>query len=226
MAATLDGFAKYPAPPSLVVDVREEMSRHGRLRLVRDFDSGGLALTTDEVALLEEVARDREVATLLGPRLDGNRYAVRLGDRGLLKQALLRLGWPPADEAGYTEGAGLDLDLICELRGYQGESVASWWADGSAAGGSGVDKTTLTADDVGEYSGDRKQIRSPPPSAPRSASTCQTTPGWPTRSHRRRSATAWPRPRRRSRSDNRRPEAGFFHPARGTRPEYHRCNSN
>jgi DNA excision repair protein ERCC-3 len=201
VAATLTGFAKYPVPPSLLVDVREQMGRHGRLRLVRDFDSGGLALTTAEVALLEEVARDRHVAPLLGERLHGNRFAVRLGDRGLLKQALLQLGWPPADEAGYAEGAGLDLDLTCSLRGYQGDAVAAWWADGSAAGGNGVlvlpcgagktvigmaamaqagvrtlvlatsilaarqwiaellGKTTLTRDDIGEYSGERKQIR-------------------------------------------------------------------
>jgi DNA excision repair protein ERCC-3 len=169
---------------------------------VRDFDSGGLALTSAEPALLVEVGRDRVVAGLLGERLDGNRWAVRLGDRGPLKQALLRLGWPVADEAGYSEGSLLDgAVLTCELRGYQADAATAWWADGSEVGGNGVlvlpcgsgktviglaalcaaghhtlviatsitsarqwirellDKTNLTPDVVGEYSGERKDIR-------------------------------------------------------------------
>jgi DNA excision repair protein ERCC-3 len=138
VADTLTAYAKYPVPEAILVDIRDEMARYGRLRLVRDFDTGGLALTGDEVALLEEVRGDKEVASLLGERLDGNRFAVRLADRGVLKQALLRLGWPPADEAGYVEGTALGIGLDCHLRSYQADAVASWWADGSPAGGNGV----------------------------------------------------------------------------------------
>jgi DNA excision repair protein ERCC-3 len=202
VADTLTTYAKYPVPPSVLVDVRDEMARFGRLRLVRDFDSGGLALTTDEPALLEEVSRDRTVGGLLGDRLDGNRFAVRLGDRGQLKQALLKLGWPPADEAGFVEGDALEVELAgATLRTYQADAIQAWWADGSAAGGNGVlvlpcgagktviglgamaqtgthtlvlatsilaarqwigellAKTSLTPDDVGEYSGERKELR-------------------------------------------------------------------
>ncbi|MGH8904798.1 MAG: DNA repair helicase XPB [Egibacteraceae bacterium] len=201
VARTLTGFAKYPVPESVLVGVRDQMNRYGRLRIVRDFDTGGLALTTAEPALLTEVTRDRSVAALLGERLDGNRYAVRLGDRGPLKQALLRLGWPAGDEAGYVEGDPLSVELTCQLRTYQSEAVAGWWADGSAAGGNGVlvlpcgagktviglaamaqagahtlvvatsilaarqwiaelrDKTAVDPGLVGEYSGERKDVR-------------------------------------------------------------------
>ena len=202
VAMTLSGFAKYPVPPSVLTEVHDQMSRYGRLRLVRDFDSGGLAITSEEVALIEEISRDKAVGALLGERLDGNRFAVRLGDRGPLKQSLLRLGWPVADEAGYSEGSPLDgVEVTAELRGYQAEAASSWWADGEAFGGNGVivlpcgagktlvglaalaasgshtlivctsisaarqwrreilDKTTLSDEQVGEYSGDRKEIR-------------------------------------------------------------------
>ena len=202
VASTLSGLAKYPVPPGVLTEVHDQMGRYGRLRLVRDFDSGGLALVSHEVALLVEVARDKRIAPLLGERLDGNRFAVRLGDRGALKQALLQLGWPVADEAGYTEGSALaDAELTCELRGYQADAVSAWWQDGHDAAGNGVlvlpcgagktviglaamaaagshtliiatnitsarqwireilDKTSLTPDQVGEYSGDRKEIK-------------------------------------------------------------------
>lgn len=202
VAMVLTGFAKYPVPPSVLAEVHDQMGRYGRLRLVRDFDTGGLALTTAEPALLAEVAKDKVVATLLGDRLDGNRIAVRLGDRGPLKQALLHLGWPAADEAGYEEGSVLEgVALTAQLRSYQADALAAWWADGTPAGGSGVlvlpcgagktviglgalatagahtliiatsisaarqwirellDKTSATPDLVGEYSGERKDIR-------------------------------------------------------------------
>jgi DNA excision repair protein ERCC-3 len=202
VASTLTGFAKYPVPGGVLAEVHDQMGRYGRLRLVRDFDTGGLALVSNEVPLIVEVSRDKLVSTLLGERLDGNRYAVRLGDRGALKQALLHLGWPVADEAGYAEGSVLTgAEVTAELRGYQADAVGAWWQGGNEAAGNGVlvlpcgagktvigiaalaatgthtliiatnitsarqwireilDKSTLTPDQVGEYSGDRKDIR-------------------------------------------------------------------
>jgi DNA excision repair protein ERCC-3 len=136
---TLARYAKYDVADVVLAEVADQMARYGRLRLVRDHDTAGLALTSAEPPLIEEVSRDRTVAELLGERLDGNRIAVRLGDRGALKQALLRLGWPVADEAGFDEGDRLDgVELTADLRSYQGDALAAWWQDGSPAGGSGV----------------------------------------------------------------------------------------
>ncbi len=198
---TLTAMAKFPPPPAVLAQVREQISRYGRLRLVRDFDSGGLALTTDQPTLLDQITGDPGLASLLGDRLDGNRYAVRIGDRGAVKRQLVAMGWPPADEAGYEQGADLPIDLTCTPRPYQGDAVAAWWADGSAAGGNGVlvlpcgagktviglaamvqagtrtlviatsvmaarqwiaealDKTDLSPQDIGEYSGYHKDTR-------------------------------------------------------------------
>lgn len=202
VAATITGLAKYPVAPSVLAEVHDQMGRYGRLRLVRDHDTAALALTSAEPALLEEVSRDKQVAELLGDRLDGNRFAVRNGDRGVLKQALIRLGWPAADEAGYAQGTRLEgAELTAELRSYQADALAAWWHDGHVEGGNGVlalpcgagktviglaalatagthtlivvtsissahqwrrellAKTNLTEDQIGEYSGDSKEIR-------------------------------------------------------------------
>jgi DNA excision repair protein ERCC-3 len=138
VAAVVTGLAKYPVPGLVLNEIHDQMSRYGRLRIVRDHDTGGLALTSREPALLEEVIRDRRVAELVGERFDADRFALRLGDRGAVKQALIHLGWPASDEAGYAEGDGLEVGLTCTLRGYQADAVAAWWADGTAMGGSGV----------------------------------------------------------------------------------------
>ena len=81
VASALSDLAKYPVPSGVLAEVHDQMGRYGRLRLVRDFDTGGLALVSNEVPLLVEVSRDKRVSALLGERLDGNRIAVRLGDR-------------------------------------------------------------------------------------------------------------------------------------------------
>ncbi len=139
VASTLTGLSKYPVAPSVLMQVHDLMGRYGRLRLVLDHDTVGLALVSGEVALLEEVARHRQVIPLLGERLDGNRFAVRRGDRGAIKQALIQAGWPVADEAGYEPGNPLEAtELRAELRSYQADALAAWWQEGNPLGGSGV----------------------------------------------------------------------------------------
>ena len=87
-------------PPGLLTDLVETMGRYGRLVLRAGGD--GLELTTSDPAVLEEVVRSRKVAPHLGERLGPDRVAVPLAERGRLKQALLALGWPADDKAGYV----------------------------------------------------------------------------------------------------------------------------
>ena len=133
--------ARYPVPPALLVDLTETMGRYGRLVLEADEDEGLVLVSTDP-AVLAEITRAKKIAPLLGRRIDDHRVAVPLGERGRLKQALLAVGWPADDQAGYVEGAPLDLALTgrdgrtgeeFSLRRYQRESISAF-----AAAGSGV----------------------------------------------------------------------------------------
>ena len=107
---------------------------------------GYAVIGTDQIVptrlpVLEEVVRSRKVGPHLGERLGPDRVAVPLAERGRLKQALLALGWPADDQAGYVEGAPLPIELLAahagtgerfELRRYQRESVAAFAAAGSS----------------------------------------------------------------------------------------------
>src|SRR4029434_3149814 len=97
-------------PPGLLADLSETMGRYGRLVLRAGDD--GLVLTSSDPAVLEEVVRSRKVAPHLGERLGQDRVAVPLAERGRLKQALLALGWPADDQAGYVEGTPLPLEPL------------------------------------------------------------------------------------------------------------------
>ncbi|MCL8209234.1 MAG: helicase-associated domain-containing protein [Actinomycetia bacterium] len=139
--ADLGGLSRYPVPDSVAHFIREQMGRYGRLRLVAG--TGGLALEADDPALLTEIMGRAALKPYFGART-ARGVEVDPTARGTLKQALARLGWPVRDEAGYTPGAPLDLDLRevgrdgrpFALRPYQLEAVAALYGTGQA--GSGV----------------------------------------------------------------------------------------
>jgi DNA excision repair protein ERCC-3 len=126
-------WSRYPVPHSLLVDVAETMDRYGRLRLDKH-PAHGLVLASTDRAVFEEVLRAKRVAPMLGTRLDESTVVVHPSERGNLKQALLKLGWPAEDYAGYVDGEAHPIALAPEgwsLRQYQHEAVESVWAGGS-----------------------------------------------------------------------------------------------
>jgi DNA excision repair protein ERCC-3 len=191
-------YSRYPVPHSLLVDLAETMGRYGRLRLDKH-PVHGLVLSSVDQNVFEEVLRAKRIAPMLGERIDGTSVAVHQSERGNLKQALLKLGWPAEDFAGYVDGEAHPIGLVEDtwaLRPYQRDAVESLWAGGSGVVvlpcGAGktlvgaatmaqaqattlilvtntvsarqwkdelIRRTTLTADEIGEYSGAVKEIR-------------------------------------------------------------------
>jgi DNA excision repair protein ERCC-3 len=191
-------YARYPVPHSLLLDVTETMDRYGRLRLLND-PAHGLVLHGLDRAVLTEVARSKRLAGMLGEHIDEDTVIVHASERGRLKQALLKLGWPAEDRAGYVDGEAHPIALAedgWQLRPYQKQAVESFWAGGSGVVvlpcGAGktlvgaavmaqakattlilvtntvsvhqwrrelVERTNLTEAEIGEYSGERKEIR-------------------------------------------------------------------
>ena len=96
---TLLKYSRYAVPHSLLLDIAETMGRYGRLRL-ESHPVHGLILITTDSAVLAEVMRAKKVAPMLGSRIDNETVAVLPSQRGHLKQALLKLGWPAEDFAG------------------------------------------------------------------------------------------------------------------------------
>jgi DNA excision repair protein ERCC-3 len=191
-------FSRYPVPHSLLVDVAETMDRFGRLRLVND-PAHGLVLHGLDRAVLVEVSKSSRLAGMLGGKVDDDTVMVHASERGRLKQALLKLGWPAEDLAGYVDGEAHPISLDTagwSPRPYQREATEHFWAGGSGVVvlpcGAGktlvgaaamaraqattlilvtntvagrqwkrelVARTSLTADEIGEYSRERKEIR-------------------------------------------------------------------
>ena len=144
IAAALDEYSKYPVPEHVAVSIRDFASRYGRLRLLRD--AYGLVLAANDAPLAEEVARSKQLAPLLRERLSALEFRIDRGARGEIKQALVKIGFPAEDLAGYTEGEALAFSLRSEtmagqpfaLRPYQRSAADAFHAAGGVHGGSGV----------------------------------------------------------------------------------------
>jgi len=191
-------YSRYAVPHALLVDVAETMSRYGRLRLETS-PVHGLVLHAVDQAVLEEIVRQKRIAPMLGTRVDPATVLVHPSERGRLKQALLKVGWPAEDLAGYVDGEAHAISLVTDgwvMRPYQSQAVEGFWAGGSGVVvlpcGAGktivgaaamaqaqattlilvtstvaahqwrnelLARTSLTAEEIGEYSGAAKQIR-------------------------------------------------------------------
>ncbi|HEY7125190.1 MAG TPA: DNA repair helicase XPB [Ktedonobacterales bacterium] len=207
VVAALTKFSKYDLPANVVTDIHDYMKRYGRLKLTKERDT--LLLSSPDTALITEVARHKRMAPYLLRQINPHTLAVDPARRGHIKQALIHIGFPAEDLAGYTDGSLLSLDLRpitasaqpFTLRGYQQASVDAFYLGGSPSGGCGVivlpcgagktivgigaiaslqrstlilspntvavrqwihellDKTTLDPSQIGEYTGERKDIR-------------------------------------------------------------------
>lgn len=209
-ATILDGLAqysKYPLPQNVRVDIQEYISRYGRVKLLKE--NGALILKADDAATLIELSRQKTLQRYIIARIDDHTLQIDAARRGHIKQALVNIGYPAEDLAGYVDGEHLPFQLRpltvggkpFTLREYQQAAGDVFYADGSAHGGSGtivlpcgagktivglavmhalqcntliltpntvsvrqwidelLDKTTLTAEQIGEYTGQKKEIK-------------------------------------------------------------------
>lgn len=196
-------YSRYDVPQALLIDVVDTMGRYGRLVIENDPLFGMVLRTTDD-AVLAEVRRTKAVAPLLGDTVGPGLVQMQPADRGRLKQALIKAGWPADDQAGYVDGTAFAMSLKTEdehedgfvVRAYQQDAADAFWAGGSGVivlpCGAGktivgmaammkaqattlilvtntvsvhqwkrelIARTSLRPEDIGEYSGERKEIR-------------------------------------------------------------------
>src|SRR3954465_15333083 len=99
MVEVLAKYSKFPLPANLPVDLAELAGRYGRVRLERDGDR--LRLVCPDGPLLRDLPRQPKVRQYLGDRLGDDAFAIQPAFRGVLKLALITVGYPAEDLAGY-----------------------------------------------------------------------------------------------------------------------------
>ncbi len=140
----LEKYSKYPLPKNVVNEVKEQISRYGKVKLIKD-DKGNLYIVSAEKNFLNEIANHHKIRPYVEGH-KGDRIEVKANFRGHIKQALIRIGFPVEDLAGYDDGAqyGFNFRQVTRnnmpfhLRDYQVQSIQLFHAKGAKQGGSGV----------------------------------------------------------------------------------------
>ncbi|MDR3200305.1 MAG: helicase-associated domain-containing protein, partial [Spirochaetales bacterium] len=212
ISSSLAVHSRYPVPENVAANIRETLSRYGKIRLVSAGDGGEnsagdiLKLDISDPSVEAEIRANRKLTKYL--RFEGEAILLALTDRGTIKQELLHIGYPVTDEAPLSEGENLPftfrdvtaLGRAFSVRNYQSEAARALVADKRPGTGFGtivlpcgagktivgmtvmsllqtstlilttniaavhqwmdelLDKTNLSAEEIGEYSGAAKTI--------------------------------------------------------------------
>ena len=142
----LERYSKYAVPQNILSEIDHTYSRYGVVKLQPWAEPARLVLEVHDSFLKEQLTRDPRLSVMLLEQLDDHSFAIWAKDRGRIKQALIKIGYPVIDLAGYvngdpcpvqwreTTGAGLPFNL----RNYQTAAADTFYQAGSARGGSGV----------------------------------------------------------------------------------------
>src|SRR5699024_8192834 len=103
-------FAKFPLRHELIDDSVYVMDRFGEHTLI-EHPLHALTLTPTEARLVDQLLDQAGLVGKCGKRIDAESVLVHPSERGELKHALLQLGHPVSDHAGYVHGEAHEIDL-------------------------------------------------------------------------------------------------------------------
>ncbi|NUP98088.1 MAG: helicase-associated domain-containing protein [Planctomycetaceae bacterium] len=148
IAEILEEYACVPVPKRVLDDIRGWITRYGQLKIERRPGADGketFELVSQSAEALKDVLGHEAVRKLV-TRDEQGRVWVDALERGTIKQALIKIGYPVEDRGGYLDGDALTIGLRGKTRGgrafeprpYQRMAAEAFHAGGSVAGGNGV----------------------------------------------------------------------------------------
>ncbi len=211
--SSLKRYSRYEIPEAVLVTIKEQMKRYGLLKLVKGpgetMAGHAQYLVSEDALLLMEIIREKKIQPYIDKTIDEHTVQIKPHLRGHIKQALIKMGYPVEDLAGYENGDPCAVTLKNTtshgqpfiIRDYQESAIKSFYRGGGPEGGSGVivlpcgagktivgigilailqtealilvtntvalrqwkeellDKTDLPAEMIGEFSGEKKEIK-------------------------------------------------------------------
>ncbi|KRF32036.1 DNA repair helicase XPB [Paenibacillus sp. Soil787] len=142
MSDFLQRNAKFGVPTGVLSSIRKYVKRYGILRM--ENVGNELYLVSDDTVVLKEISAYDSLKSYLEDTRGERAIAISPISRGVLKQELIKLGYPVEDLAAYRRGEYLPIQLRNEetmeapfqLRDYQKHAVDAFNRVGE--GGSGV----------------------------------------------------------------------------------------
>jgi DNA excision repair protein ERCC-3 len=140
----LQGFSKYPIPANVLADIKEWYASYGKL-VLKKASKDRLLLQVEDAHILERLTPDKSLKAFWLDQNDKG-LLVAATERGNLKHALIKAGYPVKDLCGYLSGQDIaislrDTDLednAFALRDYQLDAVEAFYHAGRKTGGNGI----------------------------------------------------------------------------------------
>ncbi|MCP4137764.1 MAG: DEAD/DEAH box helicase [bacterium] len=140
----LKSHSRYDIPQTVLTTIREQMERYGLIKLIKKGDD--LILTSHDTILINEFMNTKGIQTYIDSKIDSSNIKIRANYRGHIKQALIKIGFPVEDLAGYEEGDPCPISLRetslashpFSIRDYQESSINAFHKGGGPDGGSGI----------------------------------------------------------------------------------------
>ena len=134
---TLEKWSRYDFPTAVKSFIIETCSRYGSVYLVNN-DGDTYALKCADNSTYRVLLLASSLRNMILPSVDDNTFLIRKFNRGNVKLALIKLGYPVDDRIPLVKSDPVNINLKAELRDYQRLAVNSVYGNGGPGTGYGT----------------------------------------------------------------------------------------
>ncbi len=138
-------YSSYEVPKNIIYQITDSIQKYGRVKIIKENDK--FFLTSEDSSIITEVAHYKHTEKYIKDVLSNNKIEIDGAYRGHIKLALINLGYPVEDLAGYKEGIPFHFNFRevmksngkpFNVREYQKDAIDVYYAEGRSEGGAGV----------------------------------------------------------------------------------------
>lgn len=141
----LKKYTSYEIPKNIIKQIETSIEKYGKVKIIKENEK--YYLISDDRDIIDEVLHYKAIVKYIKHEADYNKIEIDPIYRGHIKLALINIGYPVQDLAGYKEGEEYRFNLRKKLalsgedfilRDYQKNSADAFYANGKPEGGAGV----------------------------------------------------------------------------------------
>lgn len=141
----LKKYTSYEIPKNIIKQIKTSIEKYGKVKIIKEDEK--YYLISDDRDIIDEILHYKAVVKYIKKEIDDNKIEIDPIYRGHIKLALINIGYPVQDLAGYKDGEEYRFNLREKLissgesfvlRDYQKNSADAFYANGRPEGGAGV----------------------------------------------------------------------------------------
>lgn len=141
----LKKYTSYEIPKNIIKQIKTSIEKYGKVKIIKEDEK--YYLISDDRDIIDEILHYKAVVKYIKKEIDDNKIEIDPIYRGHIKLALINIGYPVQDLAGYKDGEEYRFNLREKLissgenfvlRDYQKNSADAFYANGKPEGGAGV----------------------------------------------------------------------------------------